>query len=143
MIDEKEKPEPLAVESVSKLMVKFAVPSIIGMLVSALYNIIDQLFIGKGVGTDGNAATNIAFPFSTMCIAVALLLGIGGASCFNLAMGRGDTKRAGYFAGNAFTMLIISGVVISAVTFAFLTPLLKLFGSTDNILPYAQDYVFV
>lgn len=143
MIDEKEKSEPLAVESVPKLMVKFAVPSIIGMLVSALYNIIDQLFIGKGVGTDGNAATNIAFPFSTMCIAVALLLGIGGASCFNLAMGRGDTKRAGYFAGNAFTMLIISGVVISAVTFAFLTPLLKLFGSTDNILPYAQDYVFV
>ncbi|MDE6788611.1 MAG: MATE family efflux transporter [Ruminococcus sp.] len=142
-IDEKEKNNPLAVEAVPKLMVKFAVPSIIGMLVSALYNIVDQLFIGKGVGTDGNAATNIAFPFSTMCIAVALLLGIGGASCFNLAMGRGDTKRAGYFAGNAFTMLIISGVVISAITFAFLTPLLKLFGSTDNILPYAQDYVFV
>lgn len=142
-IREKERSNPLATESVSRLMVKFAVPSIIGMLVSALYNIVDQFFIGQGVGTDGNAATNIAFPFSTMCIAVALLLGIGGASCFNLTMGRGDTKRAGYFAGNAFTMLIISGVIISAVTFVFLTPLLKLFGSTDKILPYAQDYVFV
>lgn len=142
-IEEKEKSNPLATESVLKLMVKFAVPSIIGMLVSALYNIVDQLFIGQGVGTDGNAATNIAFPFSTMCIAVALLLGIGGASCFNLTMGRGDTKRAGYFAGNAFTMLIVSGIVISAITFAFLTPLLKLFGSPDNILPYARDYVFV
>ncbi|MCM1132645.1 MAG: MATE family efflux transporter [Ruminococcus flavefaciens] len=133
----------LADSPVPKLMVKFAVPSIIGMLVSALYNIVDQLFIGKGVGVVGNSATNIAFPFSTMCIAVALLLGIGGASCFNLAMGRGDSKRAGYFAGNAVTMLILSGVVISAVTFAFLTPLLRLFGSTDSILPYAQDYVFV
>lgn len=142
-MEEKEQSNPLAAESVSKLMVKFAVPSIIGMLVSALYNIIDQLFIGQGVGTNGNTATNVAFPFSTLCIAVALLLGIGGASCFNLTMGRGDTKRAGYFAGNAFTMLIISGVVISAITFAFLTPLLKLFGSPDNILPYAKDYVFV
>lgn len=139
----KEQSNPLASEAVSKLMVKFAVPSIIGMLVSALYNIVDQLFIGRGVGTNGNTATNVAFPFSTLCIAVALLLGIGGASCFNLTMGRGDSKRAGYFTGNAFTMLIASGVVISAVTFAFLTPLLKLFGSPDDILPYAKDYVFV
>lgn len=128
---------------VSKLMVKFAIPSIIGMLVSALYNIVDQLFIGQGVGTNGNAATNIAFPFSTACIAAALLLGIGGASCFNLTMGRGDTKRAGYFAGNVFTMLVFSGILISAVTFVFLTPLLKLFGSPDDVLPYAKDYVFV
>lgn len=138
-----EKNNPLASAPVSRLMVKFAVPSIIGMLVSALYNIIDQLFIGKGVGVLGNSATNIAFPFSTMCIAAALLLGIGGASCFNLAMGRGDSKRAGYFAGNAFSALIVSGAVISIITLAFLTPLLKLFGSTDSILPYAQDYVFV
>lgn len=141
-MNEEEK-NPLASEQVSKLMVKFAVPSIIGMLVTALYNIIDQIFIGQGVGTDGNSATNIAFPFTTLCAAVALLLGIGGASCFNLHMGRGDTKRAGYFAANAITMLVTSGVVISAVTFAFLTPLLKLFGSPDDILPYAQDYVFV
>ena len=85
----------LGTESVSKLMFKFAVPSIIGMLVSALYNIVDQIFIGNAVGTNGNAATNIAFPFTTACMAVALLLGIGGASCFNLTMGRGDKKRAG------------------------------------------------
>lgn len=138
-----EKNNPLGTAPVSGLMIKFAVPSIIGMLVSALYNIVDQLFIGRGVGTDGNAATNIAFPFSPLCISVALLLGIGGASCFNLTMGRGDTKRAGYFAANAFTMLALSGIIISAVTLIFLTPLLKLFGSPDNILPYAQDYVSV
>ncbi len=143
MNKEEKEQNPLGYAPVSKLMVKFAVPSIIGMLVSALYNIVDQLFIGQGVGTNGNAATNIAFPFSTACIAAALLLGIGGASCFNLTMGRGDTKRAGYFAGNVFTMLIFSGILISAVTFVFLTPLLKLFGSPDDVLPYAKDYVFV
>ena len=111
-MNENEKNNPLGTASVSGLMVKFAVPSIIGMLVSALYNIVDQLFSGQGAGTDGNAATNIAFPFSTMCIAAALLLGIGGASCFNLTMGRGDSKRAGYFAANAITMLTGAGIVL-------------------------------
>lgn len=137
------KNNPLGTAPVSKLMVNFAVPSIIGMLVSALYNIVDQFFIGQGVGTDGNAATNIAFPFSTICIAAALLLGIGGASCFNLTMGKGDSKRAGYFAANSLTMLAGVGVIITAFTLIFLTPLLKLFGSPDNIMPYAKDYVAV
>lgn len=140
---ENEKNNPLGTAPVPKLMASFAIPSIIGMLVSALYNIVDQFFIGQGVGTDGNAATNIAFPFSTLCIAAALLLGIGGASCFNLTMGKGDTKRAGYFAGNALTMLAGIGIVIAAFTLIFLTPLLKLFGSPDDILPYAKDYVAV
>ena len=140
---ENEKINPLGTAPVPKLMASFAIPSIIGMLVSALYNIVDQLFIGRGVGTDGNAATNIAFPFSTLCIAAALLLGIGGASCFNLTMGKGDSKRAAYFAGNALTFLAGIGVVISAITLIFLTPLLKLFGSPENILPYAKDYVAV
>ena len=140
---EKEKQNPLGYASVTKLMLKFAIPSIIGMLVSALYNIVDQLFIGQGVGTNGNAATNIAFPFSTACMAVALLLGIGGASCFNLTLGRGDKKLAGFYAGNAITMLIACGVVISAVTLVFLTPLLKFFGSPAEVLPYAQEYVKV
>lgn len=69
----------LASAPVRKLMVKFAVPSIVGMLVSALYNIVDQLFIGQKVGTLGNTATNIAFPLTTICMAIALLFGIGGA----------------------------------------------------------------
>ena len=81
---EEMKSNPLGSEKISKLMVKFAVPSIIGMIVSALYNIVDQLFIGNFVGALGNAATNIAFPFSTACIALSLMFGIGGASCFNL-----------------------------------------------------------
>ena len=132
---------PLGFVPVGSLMMKFAIPSIIGMLVSALYNIVDQLFIGNAIGPLGNAATGIAFPFSTACMAVALLFGIGGASCFNLTLGMGDKKKAPYFAGNALSMLVILGVIISAVTLIFLTPLLKCFGASPAILPYAKEYV--
>ena len=140
-MEENVKENPLGSEPIGKLMTKFAVPSIIAMLVGALYNIVDQLFIGQAVGLLGNSATNIAFPFSTSCIALSLLFGIGGASCFNLAMGKGEKEKAPYFIGNAVTMLIISGLVLSVITLCFLTPLLKLFGSPDNVLPYAEDYV--
>ena len=136
-----EKYNPLGTVPVGKLMLKFAIPSIIGMLVSSLYNIVDQLFIGQKVGDLGNAATTIAFPFSVACMAIALLFGIGGASCFNLAMGMGDKKRAGYFVGNSMTLLAVSGIILSIITVIFLTPLLKLFGSTPDTLPFAQEYV--
>ncbi|HNZ99362.1 MATE family efflux transporter [Ruminococcus sp.] len=132
---------PLGTAPVRSLMLKFAIPSIVGMLVSALYNMVDQLFIGKAVGTLGNTATSIAFPFTTGCMAIALLLGIGGASCFNLTMGRGDKKRAPYFAGNALSLLVSCGVILSAITLVFLTPLLKRFGATDAVMPYAKEYV--
>lgn len=126
---------------VTSLMVKFAVPSIIAMLVGALYNIVDQLFIGQAVGQLGNAATNIAFPFSTSCLSLALLFGIGGASCFNLNMGRGEREKAPYFVGNAAVMMISCGVVLMVITKLFLTPLLNLFGSPADVLPLAQEYV--
>ncbi len=133
--------EMLGNAPVTSLMIKFAVPSIIAMLVGALYNIVDQLFIGHAVGQLGNAATNIAFPFSTSCLSLALLFGIGGASCFNLNMGRGEREKAPYFVGNAAVMMGICGVVLLVVTQLFLTPLLKLFGSPADVLPLAEEYV--
>lgn len=132
---------PLGTAPVSKLMFKFAIPSIVAMLVGALYNIVDQLFIGQTVGTLGNAATNIAFPLSTSCIALALLFGIGGASCFNLALGRGEKEKAIHYVGNALVMLAICGVVLCLITQIFLTPMLIAFGAPDDVLPYAQAYV--
>ena len=131
---------PLGVEPVSKLLQKFAIPSIIAMLVSALYNIVDQFFIGRNVGELGNAATNIAFPLSTSCVAIALLFGIGGASAFNIAMGKGEKKEAAYYIGNAITMMVGCGVVLWLLTEIFLTPLLLFFGSPDNVLEYAKAY---
>lgn len=136
-----EKINPLGSAPIGKLMVKFAVPSIVAMLVGALYNIVDQLFIGHAVGTLGNAATNIAFPFTTSCLALALLFGIGGASCFNLNLGKGNKEAAPYFVGNAVTLLVISGVVLMSVAQLFLEPLLLLFGSPADVLPYAIPYV--
>ncbi|MGN0599582.1 MAG: MATE family efflux transporter [Oscillospiraceae bacterium] len=140
-MDEKVKNNPLGCEPVKKLMIKFSIPSIVAMLVGALYNIVDQLFIGNAVGQLGNAATNIAFPFSTSCIAVALLFGIGGASCFNLSMGRGERDKAPFFVGNALVMLTLCGAVIMLAAELFLEPLLKLFGSPADVLPYAVEYV--
>ena len=135
------KTNPLGSAPIGKLMVKFAIPSIIAMLVGALYNIVDQLFIGHAIGTLGNAATNVAFPFTTSCLALALLFGIGGASCFNLNLGRGNKEAAPYFVGNAITMLIVSGTFLLIIAQLFLEPLLIMFGSPLDVLEYAVPYV--
>ncbi len=94
-----ERTNPLGEESINRLLRQFAVPSIVSMLVGSLYNIVDQFFIGQRVGELGNAATNIAFPLSTSCLAIALLLGVGGASSFNIAMGRGGQKKGSVLSG--------------------------------------------
>ena len=135
-----EKQNPLATEKVGRLIAKFAIPAIISMLVSSLYNIVDQIFIGQGVGMLGNAATNIAFPVSIICTATALLLGIGSASNFNLESGAGNTERAAGIAGTGLSVLAVSGVLIAVIVLLFLDPLLHLFGVTPDVLPYAQDY---
>ena len=90
---------PLGIAPTGRLLAKFAIPAIISMLVNALYNIVDQIFIGQGVGMLGNAATNIAFPVTTISTAAALLLGIGGASNYNLEMGAGRDRKASEIAG--------------------------------------------
>lgn len=133
-------PNPLGVQKESKLLVNFAIPCIISMLVTALYNIVDQIFIGQGVGMLGNAATNIAFPLSTTCTAIALLLGIGGASNYSLKLGAGEKEEAARYSGNALTLITIFGVALFVVVELFLTPMLKGFGATKDVLPYAETY---
>ena len=139
-MSEIKKENPLEMLPINKLLVKFSVPSIIAMLVTALYNIVDQFFIGQAVGSLGNAATSISFPLSITCIAIALLFGIGGASAFNLSMGAGDKKKAAYYIGNAAAMLFLCGLVLCIVSEMFLKPMLLFFGSSDNVLPYAMTY---
>ena len=132
---------PLGTAPVGGLIGKFAIPAIISMLVSALYNIVDQIFIGQGVGMLGNAATNVAFPVTTIATALALLLGIGGASKYNLEMGAGREKKASSIAGTALSTLVITGVILAVAVFLFLRPLLSLFGATTDVMPYAVDYL--
>ena len=139
-MEERIKSNPLGTVPVKKLLGQFAIPSIIAMLVSALYNIIDQFFIGRSVGELGNAATNISFPLSISWVAIALLFGIGGASAFNLAIGAGEKEKAGHFIGNSAVLLFGCGVVLCIITELFLTPLLHFFGSPANVLEYAKTY---
>ena len=131
---------PLGSQPIPGMLLKFAIPSIIAMLVSSLYNLVDQIFIGHSIGTLGNAATNIVFPLNTTCTALGLLMGIGGAAAFNLAMGARDTERAGFYAGNAFTLLVLAGTALMLLTELLLTPMLRFFGSPEDVLPYAVEY---
>ncbi|MCI8565537.1 MAG: MATE family efflux transporter [Lachnospiraceae bacterium] len=136
---------PLSSAPIPSLLWKFALPSIIAMLVSSLYNIVDQFFIGRTIGELGNAATNIAFPLSLSCVALALLFGIGGASAFNIASGHGEhdpseKEQAVYYMGNALVLLAAGGVVLMLLTQLFLEPMLRFFGSPDDVLGYAKTY---
>ena len=134
------KQNPLGTEKISTLLRQFAIPSVIAMLVSALYNMVDQFFIGNSIGMLGNAATNVAFPLTTVSTALALLCGIGGAANFNISMGRKDPEKARRYMGAAFTMLLTLGIVLCVVSRAFLEPMLNIFGATADVLPYAMTY---
>lgn len=130
----------LGTEEIPSLLKKFATPSVIAMVVGALYNIVDQIFIGNSVGVAGNAATNIAFPLTTICLSLALMIGIGGAANFNLRMGEGKEDEAKAYMGNAFVMMLIFGLILTIIVKIFLTPLLLAFGAIDENLEYAQIY---
>ncbi len=131
----------LRTEPIGGLLRKFAIPSIIAMLVGALYNIVDQIFIGHKIGELGNAATNVTFPIITACIALALLVGIGGAASFNLSLGEGKKELASSYIGNSLVLLFIFGLSLLVISQIFLTPLLKAFGSPDSVLGYAKTYL--
>lgn len=131
---------PLGSELVSTLLRRFAVPSVIAMLVSALYNMVDQLFIGHSIGVLGNAATNVAFPLSMVCTSIGLLCGIGGAANFNLCMGRREPEHAKSYVGSAISMLAILGVILCVAVQLFLHPMMLLFGATPDVIDYACTY---
>ena len=123
-MEQVQKKNILGTEPIGGLLRQFAVPSIIAMLVGALYNIVDQFFIGRSVGELGNAATNVAFPLTISCVALALLFGIGGAASFNLTLGGGDREKALFYIGNAATLLFGSGVILGTGALCFRTAML-------------------
>ncbi|MGT2907305.1 MATE family efflux transporter [Streptococcus dentiloxodontae] len=133
----------LGQSKIAGLLRSFAIPAIIANLVNALYNIVDQIFIGQGVGYLGNAATNIAFPITTICTATALLFGIGASSSFNIEMGKGNTARARKIVGNAFTSFVVVGLFMVTLIRLFLEPLMLAFGATEQILNYAMTYTSI
>lgn len=136
-----EKKNPLGYAPVIKLIGKFAIPSIISMLVISAYNITDQIFIGHVVGMYGNAATNVAFPIVTFTNAFAQLLGVGTAANFNICLGAKNEEQAKKYIGTGLTLIPIIGFLIMSIVLLWKTPLLLLFGATDNVFPLAQLYV--
>ena len=131
---------PMGTQSIKKLLMQLAIPAMIANVVNALYNIVDQIFIGQGVGYLGNAATNIAFPITTICLALGLMTGVGAASNFNLELGRKEVEKARRIAGTAVVQLIMMGIAVCLLVQIFLAPLMQLFGATDQIFDYAMEY---
>lgn len=135
-----EKENLFASEPIGRLILKFAVPCVISLLVNSLYNIVDQIFIGWGVGYLGNGATNVVFPITIVALSFALMIGDGGAAYLSLKLGEGDKEHARQGVGNAICMVTIVSIVLTAVFLIFIDPILTLFGATDVLRGYALQY---
>ena len=131
---------PLGTEKIGKLMAKYAVPSIIALVVNSLYNMVDQIFIGNGVGYLGNAATNVILPIMTVVMAVGLMIGDGCATFMSLNMGKGDTKKAADGIGNAVAVAVAFGLIYTIICQIFLEPLCWMFGATEESISYCLAY---
>lgn len=134
------KNESLRTEKIGKLLVKFSIPSIISWVLNALYSLVDQIFIGQGVGYLGNGATNVIFPMTQFAVAIGLMIGDGTAAYMNLMQGRGEKDKAEKGMAAGIAGLAVSGILLSVLFNIFLSPLCKLFGATAPIMPYAMDY---
>lgn len=131
---------PLATEPVGKLLLKFSVPTALTLMVNYMYNIVDQIFVGQNAGYLGIAATNVAFPLSTICVAIALLIGDGCAANISLHLGRKEYEKANHSFANAFALLIAFGIFVLVGGNVFLKQLVLLFGATENVFNSAMSY---
>ena len=139
-MNEKATANPLGTERVGRLMVRYATPSIISLVVNSLYNMVDQVFIGQDVGYLGNAATNVVMPMTLIMMALSLMLGDGGAAYMSLNLGKGKPETAAKGIGVMASASVVLGVVVAILFELFLEPLCGLFGATQDNLPYALEY---
>ena len=130
----------LGTGKIGSLLVIYAVPGIISMVVNSIYNIVDQIFIGRGVGYMGNGATNIIFPLSMLALAFSMMIGNGAGAYMSLMLGRKREKDAARGVAACLIGLLGIGFILMALYLIFMEPLCLMFGATDAILPYALDY---
>lgn len=130
----------LSEEPIGKLMMKFAVPCILSLLVSLLYNIVDQIFVGRGVGYLGNGATNVVFPITVIALAIALMIGDGCAAYLSICQGKKDAEGAAKSVGNAVALMIICSIVLLVIFMIGREEILTMFGATQNNISYAREY---
>lgn len=132
-------------EKISSLLMKFSIPAIIGMVINAFYNVVDRIFIGNApdLGSDGLAGITIGFPIMLILLSIGILFGVGGATLFSIRLGEGKIEEANRVLGNAFSLLLMSGILFLVFGQLFLGPVLTLFGASETVLPYAREYMRV
>ena len=138
-----ERNEMLGNEKISKVLTKLSLPATIGMIVNALYNVVDTIFIGRGVGPMAIGGLAIAFPIQMFVMAIAQMIGIGAASVISRSLGAGEIEKADHTAGNAYIAILGISIITVILGLTFIDPLLKLFGASETLLPYAKEYMQV
>lgn len=138
-----EETNPLGTEKVSHLLMQFSIPAIIGMMVNALYNVVDRIYIGNApaLGANGLAGITIGFPIMIILLSIGLLFGVGGATLFSMKLGEKKPREAEQALGNAFSLLLLSGLLFMILGQLFLAPILQLFGASATVLPFATEYM--
>lgn len=142
-IEQTQKKEFMGIEPIGSLLWKLSLPATIGMIANALYNLVDTIFIGQGVGSLGIAGVSIAFPLQMIISALAQMFGVGAASIISLKLGEGDEKGAAKAAGNAMIMTVVVAAIYAILGSIFIDPLLNFVGATDGIRQYAKDYLSI
>ena len=127
------------------LLVEFSVPAVIGMLVNAIYNIVDRIFIGNvpELGSLGLAGITVSYPVTLVVMAVSLMIGVGGATRFSISLGEKDQGKAGLFMGNALTLTTVFGILIMVLGNLFMEPILRFMGASEAVYPYAASYLSI
>ncbi len=128
-------------ERIEKLLFKLSLPAIIGMMFGALYNVVDTIFVGKGVDAFAIGGLTVAFPIQMIIVSVAMMVGVGAQANISIHFGAGEVEKANKFAGSAYTLMLIISAILTALGIIFIEPLLKLFGASPTIMPYAADYM--
>ena len=136
-------PHILGTQPIGKLLVSYSLPAIIGMTLTSLYNIIDSIFIGNGVGALAISGMAITFPLMNLLIAFCTLVGVGGATISSIRLGQKDKRGAEDILGNAAILLVINACFYGGITLLFLDDILRLFGASDDTLPYARNFMQV
>lgn len=133
----------LSTVSVGRLLWKYSLPAVVGMLVMALYNVVDRIFIGQWVGPDAIAGLAVTFPVMNLTTAIGVLIGVGASARVSIVLGAGRPDRAQEMLGNALSLTIINGIIYIGLFMYFIDPLLLLFGASQATLPYAREYMLV
>ena len=131
----------LSTEKIGKLIWQYSIPSIVGMVVMSVYNIVDRIFIGQGVGALAISGLALTFPFMILLMAFGMLIGAGSSSRISITLGENNTEKAEKILGNALTLTLLISGVVSILTFIYMGDLLRFFGGTQETIGYAEDYM--